>query len=117
MVSKGILEQLSPLEAEVFKAMTPGNKFRVRAVHSAVAKKQKVLLTSVAVMLDRLHEKGLVGRDTETCRGGTRYIYFLKKAHGQIEEDYIKQQVDRMISKFGDSAVSYFHKRFAEGKK
>lgn len=116
MISKGILENLSPMEAEVLTVLLPDKKMKVKEIHAVASKKQKMLLTSVAVMLDRLHGKGLVGRQMETCRGGTRYIYFLKKSPDQMEEDYLKQNVDSLISKFGDNAVAYFHKRFAKGK-
>ncbi|MEW6035180.1 MAG: BlaI/MecI/CopY family transcriptional regulator [Candidatus Micrarchaeota archaeon] len=116
MIAKGVLEELSPLEAEVLKALLPGRKMKVRDVHASVSKRQKVVLTSVAVMLDRLHGKRLVDREIETCRGGTRYIYFLRKSPAEIEEEYLKGQVDGIISKFGDKAIAYFHKRFSEGK-
>lgn len=116
-MTKGVMESLSPLEADVLTVLLNGQKMRVREIHAAMPKKQKVLLTSVAVMLDRLHAKGLVGRQMETCRGGTRYIYQLKKSLEQIEEDYLKVQVDGMVRQFGDKAVAYFHKRFSEGKR
>lgn len=117
MLSKGVLEELSPLEAEVFTVLLTGKKMKVREVCAAVSKRQKVVLTSIAVMLDRLYEKKLVDRELETCRGGTRYLYLLKKNPAQIEEDYLKDKVDNIISKFGDKAIVYFHKRFSEGKK
>ncbi len=116
MISKGVLEGLSPLEAEVFKTLLSGKRMKVREIYGAVSKRQKVVLTSVAVMLDRLYGKKLVDREIETCRGGTRYIYFLKKDPEQIEEEYLKDQVDGIISKFGDKAIAYFHKRFSEVK-
>ncbi len=114
MICKGVLENLSPLEADVLQVLLPGGKLKVREVHCVL--KQNVPLTSVAVMLDRLYEKKLVGREMETCRGGTRYIYFLMKTPTEIEDDYLKQNVDSIINKFGDKAVVYFHKRFSEGK-
>ncbi|MEM2138357.1 MAG: BlaI/MecI/CopY family transcriptional regulator [Candidatus Anstonellaceae archaeon] len=115
-IPKGVLGGLSPLEAEVISAMAPGTKMKVREIHAVVARKHKAPLTSIAVMLDRLYSKKLVDRKIETCRGGTRYLYFLKKSHEQMEEDYLKAQVDSIITRFGDSAVAYFHKRFS-GKK
>ncbi|MEW6721741.1 MAG: BlaI/MecI/CopY family transcriptional regulator [Candidatus Micrarchaeota archaeon] len=117
MISKGVLGELSPLEATVLKALLPGKRMKVREIHESVSRKQKVVLTSVAVMLDRLHEKKLVGREVETCRGGTRYIYFLRKSPDEIEEEYLKGQVDSIISKFGDKAIAYFHRRFSEVKR
>ncbi len=117
MIPKGILENVSPLEAKVLEVLLPGEKMKVREVHQTLSKKQKVPFTSIAVILDRLYVKKLVDRNMETCRGGTRYIYFLKKNVNELEEDYLKQNVDRIISKFGDKAVAYFHKRFSEGRK
>ena len=115
MMSEGVLEHLSPLEGDVLGVLLSGGKLKVREVHETL--KQKVPLTSIAVMLDRLYEKKLVDRGMETCRGGTRYIYYLKKTPNEIEEDYLKQNVDSLINKFGDKAVTYFHKRFSEGRK
>ncbi len=112
MISEGVLEHLSPLEAEVLNILLPGRKMKVREIYEAL--KQETPITSIAVMLDRLHEKNLVGRTVETCRGGTRYIYYLKKSEKEIEEKYLKENVDRIINKFGDSAISYFHKRFSD---
>ena len=117
MMSKGVLENVSPLEADVLRALEPGGKLKVKEVHAVVSKRHRAQVTSIAVMLDRLHSKKLVGRKMETCRGGTRYIYFLSKKPEEMEQDYLEKQVDSIISKFGDSAVAYFHKRFAENKK
>ncbi|MEK6982112.1 MAG: BlaI/MecI/CopY family transcriptional regulator [Candidatus Micrarchaeota archaeon] len=117
MLSKGVLDDLSPLEAQVINVFINGGKMKVRDIYSIISKKQKVVLTSIAVMLDRLYEKKLVDREIETCRGGTRYIYFLRTTPEQIEEDHMKKHVDTLISKFGDKALSYFHKRFSEVKK
>ncbi len=117
MISKGILDELSPLEAKVLTVLKPGDKMRVREIHAKVSTKEKIVLTSVAVMLDRLYEKKLVDRDIETCRGGTRYIYFLKKSPDEMEEDFLRAHVDELVSKFGDKALVYFHKRFSKGKK
>ena len=115
MISNGVLEKLSHLESEVLKVLLNGNKMKVREIHSILVKKAP--LTSIAVMLDRLYSKDLLDREIETCRGGTRYIYFLKKSPSAIEEEYISRNVDEIINKFGEKALAYFHKRFSEGKK
>lgn len=120
MISPGVLASLSPLEASVLTVLADGRAMKVREVHASLSRaggRRKVVLTSVAVMLDRLHGKGLVGRKIETCRGGTRYIYSLKKPAEQIEEDYLQQRVDALIGQFGDKATAYFHKRFAGGRR
>ena len=65
---------LSPLEKDALRVLWPDKKLRVREIHKQL--KRKVALSSVAVILDRLHEKGVVNRCIETARGGVRYIYF-----------------------------------------
>ncbi len=114
MLTKGVLDELSPLEAKVLTVLVKGKDMKTKDVHAVISGSQKVALTSIAVMLDRLYEKGLVDRKIETCRGGTRYIYFLNKSPAQIEEDHLKMQVDNIISKFGTKAINYFNKRFSK---
>ena len=112
MIPKGISDDLSPLEAEVMKVLVSSGQSKVRNIYDIVSRRRKVALTSVAVMLDRLHVKGFVKRKIETCRGGTRYLYSLKKSTDEIEEDYMRKQVDKLVNTFGDKAVAYFNERF-----
>jgi predicted transcriptional regulator len=104
---------LSPLEADVLKILWPGRKMKVREIYTLLKTRKKVALSSVAVILDRLYEKGVVDRTMETGRGGIRYIYFPKKDKRQFEQSVIETAVNGLIEKFGPTAVSYFNERFA----
>lgn len=84
---------------------------RVRDIYQKLAKKG-IALTSIAVILDRLHKRGLVDRNMETCRGGTRYLYFPKKDIKKMEEQFVKNAVEEVIRKFGDSAITYFGEKY-----
>lgn len=102
---------LSPLEMDVLNIIWQCNGgMRVRDIHSSL--KRKVALTSVAVILDRLHEKKLVNRKIETGRGGEHYIYLCKVSQKDFEKDVIEKTVDKLIENYGPTAMNYFNERF-----
>lgn len=108
--------KLSPLEEDVLRVLCSKKKARVRDIFSVLKSKKKVALPSVAVMLDRLFEKGLVGRTVEQARGGLRYMYFPTKLPKQQSLSRVEQAVDQLIERFGSTAVSYFNDRFGRKK-
>lgn len=105
---------LSPLETDVLNVLWPGRQLRVRDIYQRLRKERKVALTSVAVILDRLYEKGVVDRKIETARGGLRYVYFPKKDKAQFEKSVVEEAVNKLIDKFGTVAISYFNERFVK---
>lgn len=109
-------ELLSPLESDVLRVLWPDKKLKVRQIYDVLKHKRKVAVSSVAVILDRLHEKGVVNRDVETARGGMRYIYFPKQDRKQFEESVVETAVNKLIDAFGPTAVSYFNGRFGKKK-
>ncbi len=103
---------LSPLESDVLHILWPGKEMKVRQIYEKIRPKKKIALSSVAVILDRLFDKGVVDRKMETGRGGTRYTYFPKKNKAEFEKSVCESAVNRLIEKFGSNAVSYFNERF-----
>ena len=101
---------LSPLEGDVLKILWPSQKMRVREIHDKL--KRKVALSSVAVILDRLHDKHIVAREIETARGGVRYVYYPTKDRKAFEKSVVEKTVNKLIDTFGPTAVSYFNERF-----
>ena len=116
ILTKELMLRLSPLEADVITLFSSDEEIRVKDVYSKLKKKRKVAMSSVPVILDRLHSKGLVERRAETCRGGVRYVYSLKKNKAQFENSMIDSSVNKLIEMFGQSALSYFNERFSEKK-
>ena len=108
-----IASVLSPLESDVLKILWPDKKFKVRNIYEKLKGKRKVALSSVAVILDRLHERGIVDREMETGRGGIRYIYAPRTNKEGFEAAIVEKTVNSLINKFGETAVSYFNERFA----
>ncbi len=115
--SSGNFDVLSPLESDVLDVLWPDRQMRVRDIYKLLRKERKVALTSIAVILDRLFEKGVVDRKIEAARGGLRYMYFPKKNRKQFETSVVEETVNKLISKFGEVAVSYFNERFVKGKR
>ena len=103
---------LSPLESDVLKILWPNRELRVREIHTKLKPKKKVALSSVAVILDRLHNKGIVARKIETARGGVRYIYYPTQDKSEFEKSVVEKAVNQLIDSFGSNAVSYFNERF-----
>src|SRR3989344_2269554 len=103
---------LSPLEQDVLAVLWTNKRMRVREIHSILKRKKKVALSSVAVILDRLHENNIVGRDIERARGGVRYIYYSSCDKQAFEKKAVDAAVNKLMEQFGSSAVSYFNERF-----
>lgn len=103
---------LSPLESDVLHIIWPAKEMKVRAIYEKLRPKKKIALSSIAVILDRLFDRGIVDRKMETGRGGVRYLYFPKQDKGQFEKSIVEQTVNSLINKFGSTAVSYFNERF-----
>ncbi len=107
---------LSPLQADILKALWKSNQSTVRKLYNTINSKKKIALTSVAVDLDRLHKKGLVERESENGLGGPHYIYSFSKSKTEFEKSVVDSTVNRLIEKFGSVAVSYFNERFSKTK-
>ena len=105
---------LSPLEADILKVIWPARKMKVRQIYEKLKGKRIVALTSIAVILDRLYTKDIVDRHVEKGRGGLRYIYFAKQNKNEFEKKIVEQTVNKLIDKFGNTAVSYFNERSSE---
>ena len=114
-LQKKKLGVLSPLEADVISILwKKENGMRVRDIYSILKSKRQVALTSVAVILDRLHEKKLVKRSIERGRGGEHYIYSCKISREDFEISVIDKTVNKLIDNFGPLATNYFNERFSK---
>lgn len=113
---KDIETLLSPLEADALRTMWNNENMTVRELHGILKKRKKVALTSVAVILDRLHKRKLVKRIAKPGRGGYHYIYSPSTSKLDFEHSVMEGTVNKLISTFGSSAVNYFNERFSKEK-
>ncbi len=108
---------LSPMETDVIKILWKNPRgMKVRNIYEKLKTRRKVVLTSTAVILDRLHSKKLVKREIEFGRGGDHYIYTPVMTENDFQKSVIDGTVNNIIEKFGPSAVSYFNERFGSKK-
>ncbi|NQV08437.1 BlaI/MecI/CopY family transcriptional regulator [Candidatus Woesearchaeota archaeon] len=108
---------LSPLESDVLEVIWPNKKKKVREIYTVLKQKRKVVLCSIAVILDRLYERGIVNREVEKGKGGIHYIYYPKQNREEFRESVVESAVNKLIDKFGQTAVTYFDERFSKGSK
>ncbi|MBI4095986.1 MAG: BlaI/MecI/CopY family transcriptional regulator [DPANN group archaeon] len=113
---KGMQSLLSPLETDTLLILWKLEKARTREVHKLLRRRKKVALTSVAVTLDRLHQKDVVVRKVENGRGGSHYIYYPRLSKQEFEESIVDHTVNKLINNFGHVAANYFYKRFSKGR-
>lgn len=112
------IKALSPLEEDVLKILWGGGKeLRVRDVYAKTRKNRRTALTSVAVILDRLHKKKLVTRRTAPGLGGYHYFYSPLLTRESFESSVVAAVVERLIGNFGSVAVNYFNERFGDGER
>ncbi|MEK6954389.1 MAG: BlaI/MecI/CopY family transcriptional regulator [Candidatus Micrarchaeota archaeon] len=101
---------MAPLESDMLNKLWEGGEMTVRDLHGKM--RGKCALTSVAVSLDRLYQKKLVSRKIIKGKGGIHYIYSARLTKGEFEKSVVQQAVDRLIERFGPSAVSYFNEKY-----
>ncbi len=113
---KGLETTMGPLECEILQVLWKRKNSKVRDIYKLIRKRRKVALTSIAVILDRLHKRGLVERKNESGIGGYHYIYSAKISRSEFEHSIIESTVDKLIECFGTTAVNYFNGRFRKKK-
>ncbi|HEV2519479.1 MAG TPA: BlaI/MecI/CopY family transcriptional regulator [Thermoplasmata archaeon] len=102
---------IGSLEAEVLLALRRLKKAPARRVRDALARGgEDLAYTTIATVLGRLHEKGLVRRDREPCRGGERYVY----QSVDFEHKYLVNLLKGVVSLFGPAGVVHLNEELAK---
>ncbi|MBI4361324.1 BlaI/MecI/CopY family transcriptional regulator [Candidatus Micrarchaeota archaeon] len=119
MVKKAdaVSDVLSPLESKILETLwESGGEAKVREIYGRIRKRHPCAQTSVAVTLDRLYARKLVSRRITTGRGGLAYIYRPLQSREQFQKSIVQQAVDRLVARFGDSAINYFDEKYRKNK-
>jgi predicted transcriptional regulator len=102
---------LGSLETEVLGALRELDEAPARDVREALDKRgTRVAYTTVATILSRLYDKGLVRRRRETCRGGERYVY----RTADVEQKYLMNLLRGVVSMFGPAGVVHLNEEIAK---
>ncbi len=95
---------IGTLEADVLASLRHLKEAPARDVREELAGRGvRVAYTTVATILSRLWEKGLVRRRRETCRGGERYVYHAVN----FERRYLRGVLQGVVQLFGPAGVSH----------
>lgn len=98
------------LEAEVLMALQAVGPAPARDIRARLSNRgTRVAYTTVATVLSRLFEKGMVKRKRETCRGGERYVY----EAADFEKRYLKGVLQGIVSLFGPAGVVHLSEELA----
>jgi predicted transcriptional regulator len=102
---------LGSLEAEVLLSLRRLGEAPAKDVREQLQRRgTRVAYTTVATILSRLHDKGLVHRRRETCRGGERYVY----RPAEIERKYLINLLKGVVAMFGPSGVVHLNEEIAK---
>jgi predicted transcriptional regulator len=102
---------LGSLEAEVLLSLrrlgeAPAKDVREQLRSNGI----RLAYTTVATILSRLHDKGLVRRRREPCRGGERYVY----RPAEIEQKYLLNLLKGVVAMFGPAGVVHLNEEIAK---
>jgi len=99
------------LEAEVLRSLQDLHEAPARSVRAQLERRGvRVAYTTVATILSRLWEKGLVKRRRETCRGGERYVY----RSVDFEHTYLMNVLKGVVTLFGPAGVVHLNEEIAK---
>ena len=114
---KKLTKVLGDLEADIMEALWKLQLGSVKEIHGEVSQRRKVAITTIATVLDRLFEKGLVERELKKNKG-LHYDYKPAIVKEQFEKTIVRSIFEGLFETFGDSAVSYLvnHARIKDKK-
>ena len=102
---------LGSLEAEVMTSLRELEEAPAREVRQRLASHGvRLAYTTVATILSRLYDKGLVQRRREPCRGGERYVY----RPAAVEQKYLVNLLRGVVAMFGPAGVVHLNEEISK---
>lgn len=104
---------IGALETEILGAVRELEEAPAARVRRALERRgTRVAYTTVATILGRLYDKGLVRRRREPCRGGSRYVY----RTADVEQKYLRNLLRGVVAMFGPAGVVHLNEEIAKLK-
>ena len=97
---------LGDLEADIMKTIWTIKQGDVKTIHKHLKEERNVAVTTVATVLDRLYDKGLVQREL-VKESGVRYVYSPAMTRSQFDSTVVRNVFKGLFESFGESAISY----------
>ncbi len=104
---------LGDLEALALKQLWEASRpLSVREFQERISKTRPVAVTTVATILDRLHEKGILSREL-VKEGGPHYLYSAKLTEDEFKHAVVKDVMGTLLRSFNDVTVAYLAEKMA----
>ncbi len=97
--------ELGDLEAAVHGSFRRLNRASARQVAKDLEPSRGLAYSTISTTLDRLYKKGMLARDREVGRGGSRYVYMIRSEE-KVKGKVVKGFVDRLLTAFGPTVIS-----------
>lgn len=97
--------EIGDLEAAVLGSVLKLDKASAREVAKDLEPSRGLAYSTISTTLDRLYKKGVLGREEEIGRGGSKYIYNIRSQE-KVQGKVVKGMVDRLLTAFGPSVLS-----------
>lgn len=92
------------LELQVMDILWKNEKSSISEVFKEINSNRIIAYTTVATVLQRLFDKGLVDRNEES----NHYIYTPKLSKKDYSSKLVKSFISKLVNNFGDIAISSF---------
>ena len=87
----------------------------VREFQAKISRTRPVAVTTVATILDRLQQKGVVSREM-VREGGPHYLYSAKLSETEFKQAVVNNVMGTLLHSFNDVTVAYLAEKMGEPK-
>ena len=107
---------LGDLEALALRQLWEASRpLSVREFQERISRTRPVAVTTVATILDRLHQKGVLSREL-VKEGGPHYLYSPKLTEAEFKHAVVKDVMGTLLRSFNDVTVAYLAEKMAGDK-
>lgn len=111
--SRDIGFALGDLEAAVLRQLWQVDKpVSVRDFQGMISRTHPIAVTTVATILDRLYQKGLVSRQL-TRIGGPHYMYKARMTENEFKHAVVNNVMGTLLQSFNDVTVTYLAEKMS----
>lgn len=111
--SRDLRFALGDLEAAVLRQLWQANKpVSVRNFQAMISRTRPIAVTTVATILDRLYQKGLVSRQLIRI-GGPHYLYKARMTEKEFKHAVVDNVMDTLLQSFNDVTVTYLAEKMS----
>lgn len=111
----GIKKVLSPLESEIMQIMWKEETSMARDVYEIMKKEEKdTRRSTISIMMNRLHERGLLDRRSEKGKGGERFIYTVRVTKEEFSQIVVTKVMQSLLETFEEATLRYVRNHLSD---